>query len=60
LTVKKFTAELHDGAKATRVQVTLDDKLIPCSFAQAGARCDIVFNEPASLKAHSILVMTIS
>jgi len=59
LTVKKFTAELNSGEKAAKVQVKLNDKMIPCSFVQTGARCEIVFNEPASLTADSIMSVTI-
>jgi hypothetical protein len=60
LAVNKISVELDKDHKAAKAEVMLDNKVVPSSFSQTGNRCEIVLNDPASIKTGTALSLKIS
>lgn len=60
LTLKAFTVELDKGQKAAAVDVKLDQRTVACGFLQTGSRCEISFNDPATINRDQVLSIKIS
>ncbi|HEV2478439.1 MAG TPA: GH116 family glycosyl-hydrolase [Puia sp.] len=60
LMLKAFTVELDKGHKAAAVDVKLGQSTIACGFSLTDSRCEISFNNPATINRGEVLSIKIS